>query len=87
MDITKILVVDDDDRMRKLVKDFLTNRGYSVIEASNGENALNIFLNQKDIALIILDVMMPVMDGWETCRLIRDYSKVPIIMLTLTRVA
>lgn len=82
MDITKILVVDDDDRMRKLVKDFLTNRGYSVIEASNGENALNIFLNQKDIALIILDVMMPVMDGWETCRLIRDYSKVPIIMLT-----
>lgn len=82
MDITKILVVDDDDRMRKLVKDFLTNRGYSVIEASNGENALNIFLNHKDIALIILDVMMPVMDGWETCRLIRDYSKVPIIMLT-----
>ena len=68
--------------MRKLVRDFLANKGYRVLEASNGEEALEIFLQQKDIALILLDVMMPVMDGWETCRSIREYSKVPIIMLT-----
>jgi len=82
MEMTKILVVDDEERMRKLVKDFLSSKGYVVFEASNGEDAVNIFLADKDIGLIILDVMMPVMDGWEACKLIREYSKVPIIMLT-----
>lgn len=82
MEMNKILVVDDEERMRKLVRDFLTNKGYRVLEASNGEEALEIFLQQKDIAIILLDVMMPVMDGWEACRAIREYSKVPIIMLT-----
>ena len=82
MEMNKILVVDEEERMRKLVRDFLANKGYRVLEASNGEEALEIFLQQKDIALILLDVMMPVMDGWETCRSIREYSKVPIIMLT-----
>ena len=82
MEMNKILVVDDEERMRKLVRDFLANKGYRVLEASNGEEALDIFLQQKDIALILLDVMMPVMDGWETCKSIREYSKVPIIMLT-----
>ena len=82
MEMNKILVVDDEERMRKLVRDFLANKGYRVLEASNGEEALEIFLQQKDIALILLDVMMPVMDGWETCKSIREYSKVPIIMLT-----
>ena len=82
MEMNKILVVDDEERMRKLVRDFLANKGYRVLEASNGEEALDIFLHQKDIALILLDVMMPVMDGWEACKAIREYSKVPIIMLT-----
>jgi len=82
MDTAKILVVDDDPKMRKIVKDFLVNKGYVVIEAANGEEAVDIFLNQKDIALIILDVMMPVMDGWEVCKIVREYSKVPVIMLT-----
>lgn len=82
MDGLKILVVDDEDRMRKLVKDFLTNKGFQVIEAADGEEAVDIFFNQKDIALILLDVMMPKMDGWEVCKTIRKYSKVPIIMLT-----
>lgn len=82
MEMIKILVVDDEDRMRKLVHDFLANKGYSVIEAQNGEEAVDIFLQQKDIALIVLDIMMPKMDGWEVCRVIREYSKVPIIMLT-----
>lgn len=82
MEMTKILVVDDEERMRKLLKDFLVNKGYYVVEASNGEEAVDRFLGSKDISLIILDVMMPVMDGWEACRLIREYSKVPIIMLT-----
>ena len=82
MEMTKILVVDDEERMRKLVKDFLSSKGYVVFEASNGEDAVNIFLADKDIGLVILDVMMPVMDGWEACKLIREYSKVPIIMLT-----
>ena len=82
MEMNKILVVDDEERMRKLVRDFLTNKGYRVLEASNGEEALEIFLQQKDIAIILLDVMMPVMDGWDACRAIREYSKVPIIMLT-----
>ena len=78
----KILVVDDEARMRKLVKDFLSVKGFTVLEASNGEEAVDLFFEQKDIALIILDVMMPKMDGWETCRTIRKYSQVPIIMLT-----
>ena len=82
MDGLKILVVDDEARMRKLVKDFLVNKGFSVIEAANGEEAVDIFFAQKDIALILLDVMMPKMDGWEVCKTIRKYSKVPIIMLT-----
>ena len=82
MDPLKILVVDDEARMRKLVKDFLTLKGYIVIEAGDGEEAVELFFNQKDIALIILDVMMPKMDGWEVCKTIRKYSKVPIIMLT-----
>ena len=82
MENLKILVVDDEARMRKLVKDFLTIKGFSVIEAEDGENAVDIFFKQKDIALLILDVMMPKMDGWEVCKAIRQYSKVPIIMLT-----
>ena len=82
MEQTKILVVDDEARMRKLVKDFLTIKGYQVIEAGDGEEAVEIFFQQKDIALILLDVMMPKMDGWQVCREIRETSKVPIIMLT-----
>ncbi|MBE5962881.1 MAG: response regulator transcription factor [Lachnospiraceae bacterium] len=82
MDRLKVLVVDDESRMRKLVKDFLSRSNYDVIEAENGEQAVDIFFEQKDIALIILDVMMPKMDGWQVCREIRQYSKVPIIMLT-----
>lgn len=78
----KILVVDDESRMRKLVKDFLVKGGYEVIEAENGEEAVDIFFSQNDIALVISDVMMPKMDGWQLCREIRQYSKVPIIMLT-----
>ncbi|PNV59933.1 DNA-binding response regulator [Clostridium sp. chh4-2] len=82
MDQLKVLVVDDESRMRKLVKDFLTVKGFQVIEASDGEEAVDVFFDQKDIALIILDVMMPKMDGWEVCKTIRKYSQVPIIMLT-----
>ncbi len=82
MEQLKILVVDDEARMRKLVKDFLTRKQYQVIEAENGEEAIDIFFGQQDIALIILDVMMPKMDGWEVCREIRKRSKVPVIMLT-----
>lgn len=82
MDRLKILVVDDESRMRKLVKDFLVKNNFDVLEAEDGSAALDIFFEQKDIALIILDVMMPKMDGWEVCREIRSYSKVPIIMLT-----
>ena len=82
MDKIKILVVDDEARMRKLVKDFLSIKGYQVLEAGDGEEAVDLFFQQKDIALIILDVMMPKMDGWQVCREIRKYSKVPIIMLT-----
>ena len=78
----KILVVDDESRMRKLVRDFLTKSGFDVLEAGDGEEALDIFYEQKDIALIILDVMMPKMDGWQVCREVRNYSAVPIIMLT-----
>lgn len=82
MDDLKILVVDDESRMRKLVKDFLIKDGYIVVEAEDGQQALDIFYEDKDIALIILDVMMPKRDGWEVCREIRSNSKVPIIMLT-----
>lgn len=82
MERLKILVVDDESRMRKLVKDFLAKSGYDVIEAGDGEAALDIFFKEKDIALIVLDVMMPKMDGWQVCREVRAYSKVPIIMLT-----
>ena len=82
MDALKILMVDDEERMRKLVKDFLTNKGFSVVEGGDGEEALEIFFAQKDIALILLDVMMPKMDGWEVLKTIRKYSKVPVIMLT-----
>ncbi len=78
----KILVVDDESRMRKLVRDFLVRNSYEVIEAENGEEAVDTFFAVKDIALIILDVMMPKMDGYQVCREIRQYSKVPIIMLT-----
>ena len=82
MDSIKVLMVDDESRMRKLVKDFLTREGYMVLEAGDGEQALDIFMNDKNISLVILDVMMPKMDGWEVCREIRKNSKVPIIMLT-----
>ena len=77
-----ILVVDDELRMRKLVRDFLVKQNFKVLEAADGEEAVDVFLANKDISLVILDVMMPKMDGWETCREIRQYSKVPIIMLT-----
>ena len=82
MEQLKILVVDDEMRMRKLVGDFLKKNGYQVIEAADGSEALDIFFGQQDIALIILDVMMPKMDGWQVCKELRTYSKVPIIMLT-----
>ena len=82
MDKIKILVVDDEARMRKLVKDFLSIKGYQVLEAGDGEEAVDLFFQQKDIALILLDVMMPKMDGWEVVKTIRKYSQVPIIMLT-----
>ena len=82
MNELKILVVDDEARMRKLVRDFLARQGYQVIEAADGEEALDRFYEDKEIALILLDVMMPKMDGWQVCREIRQYSKVPIIMLT-----
>ena len=82
MDKIKILVVDDESRMRKLVKDFLEREGFEVLEAGDGMEAMEIFYEEKEIALIILDVMMPKMDGWQVCREVRQSSKVPIIMLT-----
>ena len=82
MNKLKILVVDDESRMRKLVKDFLVKQNYEVLEAGDGSAALDIFFEHQDIALIILDVMMPKMDGWQVCKEVRNYSKVPIIMLT-----
>ncbi|MBE5935433.1 MAG: response regulator transcription factor [Lachnospiraceae bacterium] len=82
MDKIKILVVDDEARMRKLVRDFLEKHDYEVIEAQNGEEAVDMFFENKDIGLIILDVMMPKMNGFEVCKEIRMYSQVPIIMLT-----
>lgn len=80
--MVKVLVADDESRIRKIVKDFLVAKSYEVIEASDGEEAIDIFVADKDIALVILDVMMPKADGWEVCRKIRSESKVPIIMLT-----
>ena len=78
-----ILVVDDESRMRKLVKDFLSREGYKVLEAGDGIEAMDIFYENKDIDLVILDVMMPKMDGWQVCREIRTQSsQIPIIMLT-----
>ncbi len=82
MDILKILVVDDESRMRKLVRDFLVKDGYGVLEAEDGEQAMDLFYENKDISMLILDVMMPRMDGWQVCREIRQVSQVPIIMLT-----
>lgn len=82
MEKLKVLVVDDESRMRKLVKDFLMKENFEVLEAGDGEEALDVFFQEKDIALILLDVMMPKMDGWQVCKEIRNYSKVPIIMLT-----
>ena len=82
MDRIKILVVDDESRMRKLLKDFLEREGYRVIEAADGLEAMERFYEDKEIALLILDVMMPKMDGWQVCREVRQSSKVPIIMLT-----
>ena len=78
----KILVVDDEERMRKLVRDFLSKQGYIILEAGDGEEAVDIFFKEKDLALILLDVMMPKMDGWQVCREIRQYSQIPIVMLT-----
>lgn len=82
MEKLKILVVDDESRMRKLVRDFLVKQDFDVMEAADGLEALDVFYDEKDIALIILDIMMPKMDGWQVCREIRENSKVPIIMLT-----
>ena len=82
MERLKILVVDDEMRIRKLVRDFLVKHDFIVLEAEDGEQALNIFYEQKDLAMVILDVMMPKLDGWQVCREIRKESKVPIIMLT-----
>lgn len=78
----KILVVDDEARMRRLIKDFLSAKGYTIVEAADGEEAIDIFMSDKGINLIILDVMMPRLDGWATCSEIRNISDVPIIMLT-----
>lgn len=82
METINILIVDDEDRMRKLLKDFLGKQGYNIIEASNGEEALNKFRESKNIKLVILDVMMPIMDGWDTCIELRKETTIPIIMLT-----
>jgi len=78
----KVLLADDEDRMRKLLSDFLKREGYSILEAANGQEALDLFQKDEDISLLILDVMMPVMDGWAVCREVRKSSRIPIIMLT-----
>ena len=82
MDKLKVLVVDDEERMRKLISDFLKIKGYETVEAGDGEEAIDVFFADKAIALIILDVMMPKMDGWEVLKTVREHSKVPVIMLT-----
>ncbi len=82
MDKLKVLVVDDEERMRKLISDFLKLKDFDVIEAGDGDEAVDKFFSDKDIALIILDVMMPKMNGWDVLKTIREHSKVPVIMLT-----
>ena len=82
MNKKRILVVDDEARMRKLVKDFLVKNDMDVVEAADGEEAITIFFQEKNFDLVILDVMMPKMDGWEVLKTIREYSQVPVIMLT-----
>lgn len=82
MEKIKILVVDDESRMRKLLRDFLEREGYQILEAADGVEAMDLFYADKNIDLIILDVMMPRMDGWQVCREVREHSKVPIMMLT-----
>ena len=82
MEKTKILIVDDESRMRKLLRDFLEREGYQILEASDGIEAMDVFYSDKHIDLIILDVMMPRMDGWQVCKEVREHSKVPIMMLT-----
>lgn len=82
MEKVKILIVDDESRMRKLIKDFLDREGYQVLEAADGTEAMDVFYANRDVALMILDVMMPRMDGWAVCREVRESSTVPIMMLT-----
>ena len=82
MEKIKILIVDDGSRMRKLIRDFLEREGYQILEASDGIEAMDMFYANKNIDLIILDVMMPRMDGWQVCKEVREHSKVPIMMLT-----
>lgn len=82
MEKLKVLVVDDEERMRKLISDFLKIKDFETVEAGDGEAAIDVFFAEKDIALVILDVMMPKMDGWEVLKTIREHSKVPVIMLT-----
>ena len=82
MEKIKILVVDDESRMRKLIKDFLEREGYAILEAGDGMQALDIFYENKDVSLIILDVMIPRLDGWEVCKEVRRSSTIPIVMLT-----
>ena len=82
MEQGKILIVDDESRMRKLIRDFLEREGYRILEAGDGIEAMDLFYTDKEIDLIILDVMMPRMDGWQVCKEVRQHSKVPIMMLT-----
>ncbi len=82
MEKTTILVVDDESRMRKLIRDFLEREGYEILEAADGIEAMDIFYENKSIALLILDVMMPRMDGWQVCKEIREVSTTPVMMLT-----
>ena len=82
MEKVKILIVDDESRMRKLIKDFLEREGYQTLEAADGVEAMDLFYENRDVALMILDVMMPRMDGWAVCREVRESSTVPIMMLT-----
>lgn len=82
MSDTRILIADDEPRMRKLVSDFLKKEGFHIIEADNGQKALDAFFQEQNIDLVILDVMMPELDGWSVCRQIRKVSQVPVIMLT-----
>ena len=83
INMNKIIVADDEARIRKLVADFLKKDGYEVIEAEDGDEAYRLFEeNRKDLSLIILDIMMPGLNGWELCRKIRETSTLPVIMLT-----